>query len=169
MASESVSRFPDRRVHELRARVAAMGCRLEVAGGDVRVLDPDRGSLLMEIGDVERWCDGRTAAAGHVPTDAAAWLTGADVAIDLLEEGAELGLSEMALQDECRQGRPQANVFLKHLKRLRALNNSTSDAAFSAVMTEYVGLYADSLTMQLFIDESRKPIATTEEYSNGRQ
>lgn len=121
----------------------------------------------MEMAHVDAWCSGREACASAVPADEEAWLAVADIAIDLLEEGDQLGLDEMALQDGHRAGRPQSNVFLKHLNRLRVLNNPTSDAGFSAVMTEYVGVYVSGLAMQQLIDESGWPIATTSEVIDG--
>ncbi len=174
MAHESVSRFPELRIQELRQRVAALNCELvdkresdDRFLGDAIIIEPDRRELRMELSDVDAWCSGRQAAKEQVPADAQAWLAGADIAIDLLEEGADVGLDQMAMQDDCRCGRPQSNVFLKHLRRLRELNNPTSDIGFSAVMTEYVALYADGLSMQALIDDSREPFATTANVPTG--
>jgi hypothetical protein len=72
------------------------------------------------------------------------WRNGVRLALDLLDEASDLGLDELAIEDDCRDGRAQNNVMLRYLDKLRALEDRNADAAFCAVLSDYLGTYADS-------------------------
>jgi hypothetical protein len=147
MATNDSNRYP-----ELKARVEALGCTLvDSDDADAHILDPAfSGELTIEFAGVEKWCGSSEAASRLVPTDAAAWFVGANLAIEMLELAADLGLSELALEDDCRDGRPQTNVFLTVLTKLRALHCPTSDVAFAAVLSELIASYADDWCSRLW-------------------
>jgi hypothetical protein len=150
------------RVQELRERIEALGCKIVADDLDLIIEDPALGKMNFNPADVAAWCRNRAANAHLVALDAAAWTAGADLAITLLDEAAEIGADELALQDNCREGRPQrTDVFLTSLNQLRSLNRPTSDLAFAAVMTEFLALYADAVDTKLLRAQSRRPILAT--------
>lgn len=69
-------------------------------------------------------------------TDLRAWRRGVDLALCLFDEADNL--DEMALDDDCRSGRRQNNVVLSYLRRLRQINDAGVEAAFAAVLTDFV-------------------------------
>jgi hypothetical protein len=98
----------------------------------------------------------------------AAWRLGADLAIDLVDEAVEIGLEELALHADARDGRPQTNVVLRYLDKLREVNDRRVDAAFGALLSDYLGSYAKSwLSRQHLQEITRLPIATTAEAGHG--
>lgn len=68
--------------------------------------------------------------------NAVAWRQGVQLAIDMLEAADDL--DEMSLSDRNRGGRPQKNVVATFLQRLRAINDRRVEAAFGAVLSDYI-------------------------------
>lgn len=90
-----------------------------------------------------------------------AWRKGADLALELLENAAN-ALDEMALDDDRRDGRPQHNIMLNYLRRIRVLNDPRIDAAFCAVLTDYIagGESGGTPDVNFLRKLSQRPIAT---------
>jgi hypothetical protein len=68
-----------------------------------------------------------------------AWREGTRRAIELLRDLEGSSADDMDCQDDCRDGRPQANVFHGHLLALMATQDQDVLAAFSSVLTHVFG------------------------------
>jgi hypothetical protein len=89
-------------------------------------------------------------------TDFRAWRVGADLALKLLE-GADS--DTMCLDVDP----PQHNLMLRYLLSLREIDDARVDAAFCAVLTDYIASteHAGVVPGVSFLRQlSRKPIAT---------
>lgn len=89
-----------------------------------------------------------------------AWRQGVDLACELLDE-ASWDADEKILRDEFRDGRAQDNVLYRYLLRLRKAGDPRVDAAFAAVLTDFIasvldGTIPDSSSLKR---EARKPVA----------
>jgi hypothetical protein len=71
-----------------------------------------------------------------------AWQRGSALAIEMLDEA---DLDEMALTDDCRDGRPQDNLLYRYLLRLRHEANDAPqvERAFCSVLTDYIATACD--------------------------
>jgi hypothetical protein len=168
------------RYTELKARVEALDCRLLLTEGAAQpdgycmhIFDPkapfdtngNNYGLVIVHGDdreIEAWCEKREK---RTRPDAHAWQRGADLAIALLRDAERTSLDDADLKDDCRGGRPQHNIALSHLIRLRAIDDERVVSAFASVLTAYlVGTQRSGVPdVDAFAQEARTPIATTAE------
>lgn len=90
------------------------------------------------------------------------WRQGADLALELLEE-ADLGAMALNRRDR-DDGRPhQDNLLLRYLLRLRRVDDARVEAAFCAVLTDFIASCRDGGVpdVSLLRRLSRKPVATS--------
>jgi hypothetical protein len=91
-------------------------------------------------------------------SDEDCWRIGTELARDMLVGDY---LDQMAIEDDCREGRPQTNVVWWYLRRLRELDDDRVDAAFGAVLSDFVGSYSGSWYSDEDLNRmTAKPIAT---------
>jgi hypothetical protein len=103
-------------------------------------------------------------AALSSATERSAWRRGVAIAIKLLEDAEVSELSECTIDDSYRNGAPQKNFVLSHLRQLRELNDSIADRAFASVLSSYLSLNVNVGTpiLDVLEREARQPIATAE-------
>jgi hypothetical protein len=107
-----------------------------------------------------------TSVTDTIRTDARAWREGVNRAQTLLDEAHEIGLCETGLEPNHRDGRPQKNIVARHLAELRELNDPRVDAAFGAVLSDFIASFVDSYLEPDEVDKlTRWPIAA--EVANG--
>ncbi len=100
-------------------------------------------------------------AASAVRSDLDAWQLGTKLALDMLwDAGEEDKLDDLGLEDNYRDGCPQVNGAWFYLRKLREIDDDRVHAAFGAVLTEYLGLYASSLGFEHLEKCAEKPIPT---------
>jgi hypothetical protein len=90
-----------------------------------------------------------------------AWLEGQNRAIALLRDIEDMGTAEMDALDQDRDGKPQSNVVFRHLISLLDMRDHDVLAAFSVVLTHYVGnaVHGANIDVDLVDRETRAPIA----------
>lgn len=81
---------------------------------------------------------GHKAAAGVGPVESVAWQVGRQLALQLLDEAYTVGLDEMALPADCRDGRPQTNLVLTYLAKVDDCRDTRVRVAFAAVLSDFI-------------------------------
>ena len=144
MATNKSTRYAD-----LKARLAVLNCELlEDQSSDDHddhyyILDRRIGKLVSictSLDDSFDWLEAeeqKRSVAGTSRTVAptsqssvAAWTRGADLAIDLLTEAAEIGTNESRSKAMRATDDRRTTSVLRYLERLRALSDHRTDAAF---------------------------------------
>ncbi len=75
----------------------------------------------------------------HLTPDSAAWLEGQRRAVAMLRELEAAGASQTDYQADFRDGTPQTNIVHGHLSAVIATENENAIAAFSSILTTFLG------------------------------